>query len=99
MRLHVRVLGLVVLGLTSGAILAAQQASPYIPLGHWTMPVIEHLIATGVIEDPAPLTRPLRVGDVARALAAADTGRAAPSARAAVRALGAARLVSAAASA
>jgi hypothetical protein len=55
--------------------LAAQGASPYVPLGDWTMPYVEHLIAAGVIEDPAPLTRPLRRADLLRALAAADTLR------------------------
>jgi hypothetical protein len=73
--------------LTGGATLAAQEASPYIPLGHWTMPLIEHLIATRLIEDPAPLTRPLRQRDVLSALRAADTSHAPAAARAAVRVL------------
>jgi hypothetical protein len=59
--------------LMGGAGLAAQDASPYVPLGHWAMPYVEHLIAAGVIEDPSPLTRPLRRADLLRALAAADT--------------------------
>jgi hypothetical protein len=59
--------------LTGGAALEAQDASPYLPLGHWAMPYAEHLIAAGVIEDPSPLTRPLRRADLLRALAAADT--------------------------
>ncbi|PYP69166.1 MAG: hypothetical protein DMD41_17270, partial [Gemmatimonadetes bacterium] len=53
--------------------LGAQQASPYIPLHHWAMPYIEQLIATGVISDPTPLTRPIRQADLVRALEAADT--------------------------
>jgi hypothetical protein len=53
--------------------LAAQEASPYVPLGHWTMPYVEHLIARGVIRDPTPLTRPLRRGDLVRALRGVDT--------------------------
>jgi hypothetical protein len=53
--------------------LAAQEASPYVPLGHWTMPYVEHLIARGVIRDPAPLTRPLRQVDLVRALRGVDT--------------------------
>src|SRR2546425_12741854 len=53
--------------------LAAQDASPYVPLQHWVMPYVEHLIATGVIADPTPLTRPLKRSDLARALRAADT--------------------------
>src|SRR2546430_17135861 len=32
--------------------LAAQQASAYVPLDHWTMPYIEHLIAARVMADP-----------------------------------------------
>lgn len=51
----------------------AQEASPYVPLEHWAMPYVEHLIATGVIADPTPLTRPLRQADLVRALEAVDT--------------------------
>src|SRR5213592_2613105 len=51
----------------------AQEASPYVPLQHWAMPYVEHLIATGVIADPTPLTRPFSRGDLAWALRAADT--------------------------
>src|SRR5438552_2938908 len=69
------VLFCVIPALTGGAILAAQEASPYVPLQHWAMPYVEHLIATGVIADPTPLTRPLRRGDLVRALRAADTVR------------------------
>src|SRR5213078_2991993 len=61
--------------LTGGAMLAAQDASPYVPLQHWAMPYVEHLIATGVIADPTPLTRPFRRSDLVRALRAADTAR------------------------
>ncbi len=53
--------------------LSAQEASPYVPLGHWTMPYIEHLIARGVIRDPAPLTRPLKRADLVQALRGVDT--------------------------
>ena len=49
--------------LTSRATLAAQQTSRYVPLNDWTMPYVEHLITAGVIEDPSPLTRPLRRSD------------------------------------
>ena len=55
--------------------LAAQEASPYVPLTHWAMPYIEHLIAARVIADPTPLTRPLKESDVVRALMAVDTTR------------------------
>jgi hypothetical protein len=65
---------LIAYALTGGAAgLAAQDASPYVPLEHWVMPYAEHLIAAGVIEDPSPLTRPLRRADLLRAVAAADT--------------------------
>src|SRR5713101_5603594 len=53
--------------------LAAQDASPYVPLEHWTMPYAEHLIARGVIPDPTPLTRPLKRADLVRVLRAVDT--------------------------
>jgi hypothetical protein len=61
--------------LTGGANLAAQEASPYVPLGHWVMPYVEHLIAAGVIRDPTPLTRPFRQSDLVRVLQAVDTLR------------------------
>src|SRR3989442_14350767 len=51
----------------------AQDASPYVPLQHWTMPYVEHLIARGVIPDPTPLTRPLKRADVVRVLREVDT--------------------------
>jgi len=53
--------------------LAAQEASPYVPLQHWTMPYIEHLITRGVIPDPTPLTRPFKRADLVRVLRAVDT--------------------------
>src|SRR3989454_12459274 len=59
--------------LTRGAM--AQDASPYVPLGYWGTPYLEHLIARGAIPDPTPLTRPFVQADVVRALAAADTAR------------------------
>src|SRR5258705_10141606 len=56
--------------------LAAQgDASPYVPLDHWAMPYVEHLIARGRIVDPTPLTRPFREADLLRALEAADSAR------------------------
>src|SRR5256885_8896102 len=54
--------------LTGGARLAAQEASPYVPIGHWATPYLEHLIAAGVVDDPSPPTPPLRPSDVLRAL-------------------------------
>lgn len=52
---------------------SAQEASPYVPLQHWAMPYVEQLIATGVLVDPTPLTRPLKQADLVRALEAVDT--------------------------
>src|SRR5690349_2080970 len=67
-----RWLPLVVLLASAGGV-AAQQASPYLPLQHWSMPYVEHLIAAGVLKDPTPLTRPLKQADLVRALEAIDT--------------------------
>src|SRR6266581_6156938 len=76
--------------LTGGAMLAGQEASPYVPIGHWTTPYLEHLIAAGVIDDPSPLTRPLRRSDVLRALETVDTLRLSRATLATVRRLKAA---------
>jgi hypothetical protein len=78
----------VLIALVLGArVLAAQDASPYVPLQHWTMPYVEHLIATGALRDPTPLTRPLKQADLIRALEAVDTLRADAAVRASVRRL------------
>jgi hypothetical protein len=53
--------------------LTSQEASPYLPLNHWAMPYLEHLIAAGRIADPSPLSRPFRVDQIARALDAVDS--------------------------
>jgi len=53
----------------------AQDASPYVPLSHWAMPYVEHLIARGRLTDPTPLTRPFREAELLRALEAADSAR------------------------
>src|SRR2546426_3121103 len=66
-----RALLLVLLIWTPGAA-PAQDASPYVPLQHWAMPYVEHLIATGVLRDPTPLTRPLKRVDLLRALQGVD---------------------------
>src|SRR5260370_16121179 len=63
---------LVLLALVT-APLGAQQASPYVPLQHWAMPYVEQLIASGVLTDPTPLTRPLRQADLVQALESIDT--------------------------
>src|SRR5437762_12006295 len=52
---------------------ALAQASPYIPLDDPRLPLLEHLIARGDVEDPSPMARPFRRVDAARVLAAADT--------------------------
>ncbi|HEV2669640.1 MAG TPA: hypothetical protein VGU74_00955, partial [Gemmatimonadales bacterium] len=62
-----------VLALAAATPLAAQEASPYLPIGHWSMPYVEHLIAAGRMADPSPLSRPFKVDDVLRALAAVDS--------------------------
>jgi len=65
---------LLISGWALGApVVAAQEASPYVPLQHWTMPYVEHLIARGVIPDPTPLTRPFRQADLVRVLRGVDT--------------------------
>ena len=52
---------------------ATAQASVYIQLDDPRLPLLEHLIARGDIEDPTPMVRPFRRLDATRALAAADT--------------------------
>src|SRR6266851_5874863 len=52
---------------------AAQEASPYLPISHWSMPFLKHLITAGRLVDPTPLTRPFRVDQVLRALDAVDS--------------------------
>ena len=65
----------------SAGLAGAQNASQYIPIEHWTMPFIEHLIQVGIISDPDPLTRPLRRGDVVRALHSVDATQTSEAAR------------------
>ena len=52
---------------------AVAQASPYISLDDPVLPVLEHMVARGEIEDPSPMVRPFRRSDAVRVLAAADT--------------------------
>ena len=52
---------------------ALAQASVYIPLDDPRLPLLEHLIARGEVEDPSPLIRPFRRTDAVRVLSAADT--------------------------
>jgi hypothetical protein len=63
------------------------QASPYLPLDDPRLPLIEHLIARGDVEDPSPMVRPFRRADALRVLAAADTAGAAGGTPALVHAL------------
>src|SRR5712664_3310921 len=51
----------------------AQEASPYVPLQHWTIPYVQHLITRSIIADPTPLTRPFKRADLVRVLRAVDT--------------------------
>src|SRR5437763_11081156 len=67
--------------------LAAQTASPYIPMHHWAMPYVEYLVSAGAIVDPTPLTRPFREADLVRALEAVDTAKLGATGAATVRRL------------
>src|SRR3989441_588941 len=55
------------------SVAVSQEASPYLPISHWSMPFIEHLITAGRLVDPTPLTRPFRPHQVLRALDAVDS--------------------------
>src|SRR5712691_7793156 len=55
------------------SVASSQEASPYLPLSHWSVPFIEHLITAGRMADPTPLTRPFRTDQVLRALDAVDS--------------------------
>src|SRR6266511_4891382 len=55
------------------SVAVSQEASPYLPISHWSTPFIEHLIAAGQIADPSPLSRPFRVEQIVRALEAVDS--------------------------
>ena len=47
--------------------------SPYVSLDDPELPLLEHLIARGDVEDPSPFVRPFRRSDARRVLAAADS--------------------------
>src|SRR5260370_29676433 len=55
------------------SVASSQEASPYVPISYWGMPFIEHLVASGRMADPTPLTRPFRTDQVLRALDAVDS--------------------------
>lgn len=57
---------------------AAAQASPYLPTDDSRLPLLEHLIARGDVQDPSPMIRPFRVSEAIRVLSAADTAPTAP---------------------
>ena len=59
--------------LAAGVGSARAQASPYLPVDDSRLPLLEHLIARGAVEDPSPMIRPFRFADALRVLAAADT--------------------------
>jgi hypothetical protein len=49
------------------------QASPYVPFDDPNLPLVEHLIARGDIDDPSPFIRPFRRADVRRVIARSDS--------------------------
>ena len=65
----------------AGVAPVAAQASPYLPVDDSRLPLLEHLIARGDIEDPSPMIRPFRFADALRVLEAADTSPATASGR------------------
>ncbi len=71
-----RMLKYLAIGLVMGvSSLHAQKPSPYVPIDHWTMRYVEHLISAGVMVDPDPLTRPLTQRQLRNALLAVDTAQ------------------------
>jgi len=62
-------------GRSAGAQSAAPRSapSPYVSLDDAELPLLEHLIARGDVEDPSPFVRPFRRSDAMRALVAADS--------------------------
>ena len=65
----------------AGVTAASAQASFYLPLDDPRLPLLEHLIARGDVEDPSPMGRPFRLADAVRVLTAADTAPAGRSGR------------------
>jgi hypothetical protein len=73
-----RTLALTAIAVLLGQSLAGAQGLPAqarLPLQHWTVPFLEHFARAGKITDPTPLERPWQVGQIAAALARADTQR------------------------
>lgn len=77
-----RIAALLVL-LATGDLLA--QGSPFVPLSDPATALAEHLIARGIMADPAPLTRPFDRAALVRALQAVDTARLSSGERRALR--------------
>lgn len=50
-----------------------RRPSPFVSLDDAELPLFEHLVARGDIEDPSPLIRPFRRSDAVRVLSAADS--------------------------
>lgn len=59
----------------------AAQGTPYVPLDHPLLPLIEHLIARGDLAEPSPMSRPFPRADLRRLL---DSASGAPAASAGV---------------
>ena len=53
----------------------ARPPSAYVSLDDPELPLFEHLVARGDVEDPSPFVRPFRRSDAIRVLAAADSAR------------------------
>ena len=52
---------------------AGAQASPYVPLDDPHLPLFEHLVARGEVEDPSPMVRPFRRAQAVTMLRRADS--------------------------
>jgi hypothetical protein len=64
---------LICLGASALTDALAAQASPYLSLDDPSLPLLEHLIARGEVEDPTPMVRPFRRRDAVRVLRIADS--------------------------
>lgn len=71
-RLHA-MLGALLLALVLPAAAEAQGASAFVPLDHPLLPLFEHLVTRGDVDDPSPMVRPFRQLDALRVLGAVDT--------------------------
>lgn len=56
-----------------GSTRLSAQASAFVPLDHPLLPLFEHLVARGDIDDPSPSVRPFRQQEALQVLAGADT--------------------------